>query len=284
MEVQVYTPRTVEEVLSLLKDENNCLVAGGTNFMVDRKKGKWQGKNIISLDYLNSLRYIKEEENGILIGSLTTFQDIENIKIMSNWFHSMKQAAANVGGPQIRNAGTIGGNIISASPAADLVPVLMTLDAKLKLVSAVGERIVPITEFMKSPGRTNISHDELLVEILLPKHSGTSVFYKVGKRNALAISIVNLAIVLHNDVSIIKNIAIALGSVGPVALRAYKTEQFLQGLSVHENMDEVLQQATNILITEISPITDIRATEQYRRTVAGRLFIHNMKTLLGEHL
>lgn len=284
MEVLVYTPKTIEEVLTRLKYENCCLVAGGTNFMVDRKKGKWQGKNIISMDYLKSLRYIREDENALIIGSLTTFHDIENAKITASWFQSMKQAAANVGGPQIRNAGTIGGNVISASPAADLVPVLMALDAKLKLVSSGGERIVPITEFMKGPGLTTITPDELLVEIVLSKHSGTSVFYKVGKRNALAISVVNQAIFLQNEDGIIKNITIALGSVGPTAIRAYKTEEFLHDLLVHENMDEILQEATEILISEISPITDIRATEQYRRTIAGRIFKHNMKTLLGEHL
>ena len=168
---------------------------------------------------------------------------------------ALAEAASLVGGPQIRNRGTIGGNILSASPAADTVPVLMALDAVLVLVSETGQRMVSINGFMKGPGQTAIHQGEILAEIVIPFKTGAARFRKVGKRNALAISIINVAVYMEKEAGRITALTIAIGSAGPTALRAIALSE------------------------DISPIDDIRATGSYRKTVADNVVLQLVREL-----
>ena len=276
-----FQPLTVEEALVCLAQDNTMACAGGTNLYVDRKHGKFLDKDYVSLDKLEELKQVTLQADGWHIGSMVNFAQAEKLAIPGG--ECFASAAAQVGAPQIRNRGTVGGNIISASPAADSVPALMALDAKVSLRSVAGNRTVPLTEFMKGPGKTDLRPGELMTEIIIPHAAGASVFQKVGKRNALAIAICNQAVYLETDGGKITEIRIAMGSVAPTAVRAYHAEALLKGAdkAALEN-GEFKQALKDALMNDIHPIDDVRATKEYRQTVALRMLLHNVKQLWKE--
>jgi len=283
MSAKVYAVKTIDEALTCLQKEFVMVIAGGTNFLVDKKKGKYENQNLVSIDGIDALKKVERKENGMYsIGSLVNFSRLETDWAKNQAYQGIKAAASMVGGPQIRNRGTIGGNLISASPAADMVPALLVLDASVKLKSKVWERIIPLEGFMTAPGKTLIEADELMTEILLPYRKGKSTFYKVGKRNALAISVINQAVYLEIEKGAIKKVSIATGAVAPTAVRAHETEAYLRGKKPesHEWVN-VLNKAASILMEEISPIDDIRATKEYRKTLARNLLVENLSCLTG---
>lgn len=276
-----FQPLTVEEAIAFLAKENTMACAGGTNLYVDRRHGKFLDKDYVSLDKLQELKQITEKEDGWHIGSMVNFTEAEKLQIPGA--QCLTQAAALVGAPQIRNRGTVGGNIVSASPAADSVPALIVLDAKVVLKSLDGERVMALSEFMKGPGRTDLKHGELLTEIIIPRAEGKSVFFKAGKRNALAISVCNQAVYMETENGKIMKIRISLGSVAPTAVRAFYTETLLNGKDQESLKDAefkaVLKEA---LLQDICPIDDVRATKEYRERVAFRMLIHNLNELWKE--
>ena len=266
---QMLIPNTVTEACQMLSSGNRVACAGATNLYVDREKGKYLDRDIVSLHRLKELSGIREEKDGWHIGSLTTFDLIED-------------AFRGQGAMEIRNRGTIGGNILSASPAADTVPVLMALDAVLVLVSENGQRMVSINGFMKGPGRTAIHQGEILTEIVIPFKTGAARFRKVGKRNALAISIINAAVYMEKEAGRITTLAIAIGSAGPTALRAFHTEELLRAWKrpdSEEKWQSLHEEIAIALSEDISPIDDIRATGSYRKTVAANVVLQLVREL-----
>ncbi|MGN0204369.1 MAG: FAD binding domain-containing protein [Coprococcus sp.] len=279
---QMLIPRTPAEACRMLAEGGRIACAGATNLYVDRQKGKYTDLDIVSLHQLDELKHIVHAEDGWHVGSLVVFDSIENTLNNSGCMAALAKAASEVGGPQIRNRGTLGGNILSASPAADTVPVMIVLDAQLVLTGTEGKRIVPINGFMKGPGKTGIHSDEILTEIIFPEKKGSACFRKVGKRNALAISVVNAAVYMEKEDRKIKDIAIALGSVGPTALRAKHAEKLLKGMQRPETeavWQQLKQEMTKCLQSDIAPIDDIRATASYRRTVACNVIMQLVRNL-----
>ena len=273
-----FQPLTVEEALDYLAKENTMACAGGTNLYVDRKHGKFLDKDYVSLEKLQELKQVEEKEDGWHVGSMVNFAQLEKMQIPGA--EALICAASLVGAPQIRNRGTVGGNIVSASPAADSVPALMALDAKVVLKSANGERVVALTDFMKGPGRTDLQPGELMTEIIIAAGKGSSVFYKVGKRNALAISICNQAVFMETEEGKVKEVRISLGSVAPTAVRAYETEALLKGTEKSDlEKEEFCAALKEALLKDICPIDDVRATKEYRQRVAFRMLMHNLKEL-----
>ena len=276
-----FQPLTVEEAITYLAKENTMACAGGTNLYVDRKHGKFLDKDYVSLDQLQELKQVEEKEDGWHIGSMVNFACAEKLEIPGAKCFTL--AASQVGAPQIRNRGTVGGNIISASPAADSVPALMALNAKVVLKSVSGERVVALAEFMKGPGKTDLKPGELMTEIILPAGKGSSVFRKAGKRNALAIAICNQAVYMETENGRIKEVRVALGSVAPTAVRAYHAEQMLK-----ETEEKILDSGEfkaalkEALLQDICPIDDVRASKEYRQSVAFRMLMHNLRTLWKE--
>ena len=276
-----FQPLTVEEALACLAKENTMACAGGTNLYVDRKHGKFLDKDYVSLDRLQELKQVTEQEDGWHIGSMVNFATAEKLEIPGA--ECFVSAASQVGAPQIRNRGTVGGNIVSASPAADSVPALMALDAKVVLKSVSGERVVPLAGFMKGPGRTDLKPGELMTEVIIPKAAGASAFIKAGKRNALAIAICNQAVYMETEDGKITQVRVAMGSVAPTAVRAYETEALLKGTerAALEN-SEFKTALKAALLKDICPIDDVRATKEYRQNVAFRMLMHNLKQLWKE--
>ncbi len=276
-----YQPLTVEEAIALLAKENTMACAGGTNLYVDRKHGKFLDKDYVSLDKLQELKQAWEGPDGWHIGSMVNFARAEKLSIAGG--SCLTTAASLVGAPQIRNRGTVGGNILSASPAADSVPALMALDAKVVLRSASGERTADLDGFMKGPGKTDLQPGELMTEIILPKAAGRSTFSKLGKRNALAIAVCNQAVYMETAEGKITEIRVAVGSVAPTAVRARHAEAMLKGTAQADLDSPAFKAALKAaLLQDICPIDDIRASKEYRQSVAFRMLVENVKQLWKE--
>jgi CO/xanthine dehydrogenase FAD-binding subunit len=258
--VKVHQPRTLEEALRLLRDEGPLIpLAGCTDVYVGLNFGTGPAGPFLDLAGLRELRGIRRASGGALvIGALTTFAELGESALVQRHAPTLIEAARQVGGVQIQNRATLGGNIANASPAADGVPVLAAADARLSLVSPAGERQVPVTAFFTGYRRTVLAPGELIRAIELPPPSGRPWFRKVGTRAANAIAKVVLAAV--RDVPP----RLAFGSLGPTVLRLPRTEAALAtGASVDD--------AAALLDTEIAPIDDLRSTAAYRRLVAANL-------------
>lgn len=258
--LQLHQPASLAEALRLLRDEGPLVpLAGGTDLYVTLNFGAQSGERYLDLSGLRGLRGIRRGAGGsLVIGALTTFAELGRNSLVLRHAPTLAEAARQVGGVQIQNRATLGGNVANASPAADGVPVLAAAEAHLLLASAAGERRVPVTEFFIAYRKTVLRPDELILAIELPPTAGRSWFRKVGTRAANAISKVVLAGVRG------ARPRLAVGSVGPTVLRLPRTEAALaDGASIDE--------AAALLDAEISPIDDLRSTADYRRRVTGNL-------------
>lgn len=280
--MKVHNPLNLNELLNFLdkKGEETCLLAGGTDLVGKLKEKSLHCRTICNLQHTDELHFIKEEENYLRIGALTTHREIMTSPLIRQHMPLLAEASATVGSPQIRNKGTIGGNIINASPAADTVPALMVLGAKLQLLSLEGEREVPIKDFFTGPERTDLKSSELLAEITIPKltEGDLSFYSKLGQRNALAISIVGVAAVAKLSArGIFAQVKIALGSVGPTVICSQRCAQALAGKKF---TPEELWETTQIVKEEVNPISDVRASAHYRKEMAAALLYQGLKNTL----
>ncbi len=257
-----HTPRHLAEALEVLAGAPNVWqpLAGGTDVMVAFTAGKLPHRSFMNIWQLQELRGICVAEDEVVLGALTTYSDILRHPLLCSEFPVMAAAAGETGGVATQNRGTLGGNIMNASPAADTPPALLVYEAEVELTSVRGARWVPYCTFHTGYKQTLLAHDELLTRIRLPRTGFRmrSQFRKVGHRKAQAISKICFAAVAGPDR---EDIRIAFGSVGPVALRCYRTED-----SIRQDQDHA---AT--LTGELAPITDMRSTAGYRMQVAQNL-------------
>jgi carbon-monoxide dehydrogenase medium subunit len=293
MEVYVmksYAPKALDEALNLLREltgESVILLAGGTDvvsrinsnleksgFMKNIDTSEHREKHVVFLGNLN-LSHIEEKDNEIHIGACTTLTDVLENPIISNKLPLLKKAVSKIAGLAIRNIATLGGNVMNASPAADSIPALMAMDTRLVLISATGERIVPLTGFFKGPGKTDIEKGEILKELIVPVCGGKSDFIKIGRRKAETLSIVNGAgRVVINDGKCTEA-RLILGAVAAIPLKVNKIEEMLKGQYVtSELIKKAAEEASNI----ITPITDVRSTAAYRRKVTKVVVERVLKT------
>lgn len=277
--MKIYKPSSINEALKILHELSGprYILAGGTDLLVQAKDGVLLKSSWIDISGINELKVIKEipaqnEKTGsfIWIGCCATFNDCIRSAIIEKHIPSLHQACKIVGGPQIRNMGTIGGNIANASPAADSVPPLISAGAELELVSLHGKRTVLLEEFATGPRKTILREDEIILGIKVPKDKNvTGKFMRLGTRTSMAISKVSIAIHLKNNgKSTPEHVGIALGSVAPTVIRAKHTERLFIERGINQN---TIQEASNIIMTEVSPINDIRSTKEYRRAMCGIL-------------
>ncbi len=269
---KIVTPAALNDALALLANEPEVWrpFAGGTDLMVLLEAGKLPHKNYLNIWSLDELRGVSVSDKEVSIGSLTTYTEIQSHEVLRTEFPMLCHAAAETGGLAIQNRGTLGGNIVNASPAADSPPALLAYDAELELVSATGARRIPYQGFHTGYKQMQIRSDELLARVFLPRRSETIIHYyrKVGTRKAQAISKVCFAGVITRDQERITQIRIALGSIAPIPLRCVKTEDSLLGQDVNE---KTIAEARESLANEISPISDIRSTRDYRLRVSLNL-------------
>jgi len=262
-------PKNLEEALNLLDKygEQAKLLAGGTDLIVKMKDRVIEPKYIIDLSNLKELRFISKENGVIRVGALTTLREIETSPLIQDHVCVLSDAVGKMASWQIRNLGTIGGNLCNASPAADTAPPLLILEAKLKLNSPEGERIVPVEQFFTGPGETILKNNELLTEIqipIIPDNSGAA-FLKLGRRAAHTLSIVSVATLAIVEDNVFKDVRIALGSVAPTPIRARKTENKFRGLPATE---DVIEENCGCVMEDINPISDVRASAEYRKEMS----------------
>ena len=245
-------------------------IAGGTDIMVLYAAGKLQARKLVSIWNIPELRSIDVLANEIRVGAGCTYTDIREHEVIGREFPMLARAACWTGGIANQNRGTIGGNIVNASPAADSLPALLAYDAELILVSARGERRVSYAGFHTDYKKTKLAPDELIQAVCLPRKFSGYVCHarKVGSRNAQAISKVCLAALGRVAGRKIEDVRIALGSVAPVPLRLSATEQLVRGKAIDESLVSL---AGKTAMAEIRPIDDIRSTAKYRAAVVGNL-------------
>jgi CO/xanthine dehydrogenase FAD-binding subunit len=252
--------------------------AGGTDLMVLMEAGKLSDRNYLNIWNLEELRGIEINDDGVSLGALTTYSDVQSNAVLREEFPMLCQAASETGGLAIQNRGTIGGNIVNASPAADSPPALLAYDATLELVASNATRRIAYRDFHRGYKQMDLRPDELLSRIHLPRSGVKMVQYyrKVGTRRAQAISKVCFAAVGRVDERRITEIRIALGSVAPIPLRCVKTEDALKNQELNE---ATIERAKKHLESEIVPIDDIRSTKNYRTRVSLNLLQDFLSTL-----
>ncbi len=269
-EINYIYAMSLDEALELVeKLDDYRLLAGGTDLIIDMKIGRAKPKNVVDISRISDLKFIKDEGNYVRIGSLVTLQELVESPIIRGKAPVLSMAANEMASWQIRNMATVGGNLCNASPAADSAPPLMVLNAKLVLASKKGEREIPITQFFKGPRKTELRKDELLKEIVIPYEEGSGQYYiKLGRRNAFTLSVVSVAALVKVDDNRFSDVRIALNSVAPTPVRSRSVEGALKNKEVTY---EAIKKASKEVLKDISPISDVRASAEYRREMSVAL-------------
>lgn len=259
----VLTPRTIADATaSLAAHPDAQILGGGTDFMVEVNFNHRKPSTVVALGGIEELRQWSNNGSTVFIGAGVTWQDIEKGPV-SALLPALAEAARTVGSPQIRAAGTIGGNLGTCSPAGDGLPVLSALECRVHLVSPRGERALPFAEFMVGPKRNARAVDEVISGVTVPIPDGYQGYAKVGVRNAMVISIASACLVIHDH-----KVRVALGSVGPTIIRATQAEQWLDQLQAVPGRavsPAVAEEFGRRVADEAQPIDDHRSTAQYRR-------------------
>ena len=277
---EMIAPGSLHAIVSLLaKEPGKWLpLAGGTDLMVQYAAGKLPPRKLISIWNLPELRRIEVTPNELQIGAGCTYTDVRSHEVVAREFPLLAGAARWTGGIANQNRGTIGGNIVNASPAADSLPALLAYEAELVLVSVRGERKLPYVSFHTGYKETLLAPDELIQTVCLQRRYSRYFSHarKVGARNAQAISKVCIAGLGRMANGVVEDIRVALGSVAPVPLRLTKTEQVVKGQTVDAALMTLAKKTT---MAEIRPIDDIRSTARYRSEVAGNLVVEFLNRL-----
>ncbi len=269
---KVLIPRSLEQLWQMLAENaENAILSGGTDLLVKIRAGKPAPKTLICLEQLDELKTITEFSHEIALGAAVTPSQALASPLIKSHFPLLNEALRHLGSPHIRNMGSLGGNIMTASPAGDSLPPLYVLRAAVELQSATGTRQLQLKDFICGPGQTKIVQGEILSRIIIPKEPVFShhFFEKVGLRKALSIAVVSLA-ALYNLApdQTVTDIRLAWGSLGPTIVVLPEIEQLLLGKPLTATR---LTAAANLLQQQIKPISDIRAGADYRRRVAGNL-------------
>ena len=268
---ELLRPRSLREALRMLHNEGALTpLAGCTDLYVSLNFGTLAQMRFVDLWRLDELRGIERRGNILRLGALTTYSELIRSPIVDRELPMLAAAAREIGGTQIQNRGTLGGNVANASPAGDTLPILAVSDALVELRSVTGTRRVPFASFFTGYRRTLARPDELIVALEIPTVAGRQWFRKVGTRAAQAISKVVLAGVRGSRPRI------AVGSVAPTVVRLTKTEAALAG-------GASIPEAQQVMLTEIAPIDDVRSTAEYRRRVALNLLAQFLEPARAKH-
>jgi carbon-monoxide dehydrogenase medium subunit len=260
---EFYSPGSLADALRFLaeKGDRTRIIAGGTDLIPGLREGISRPDFVLNVLEIAELNGLKDIGQGLSIGATTTHTQIAESSTLPRICPALTKAAASIGGPLVRNRGTIGGNIVNASPAADLACALLALDAEAVLRSEKGSRVVAFKDFFVGPLQTVIRPDELLTKVTIPLPKGKSVFHKLGRRQAMSLSIVNVAVSLEMEGKICRKTRIALGSVAPTPIRCPQAEQMLVN---KEAAPELLSKCAVEAMRASKPIDDQRAKAWYR--------------------
>ncbi len=284
-EFKILKPLSLTHALELKAEYGADLhpLAGGTDILVSVRNNRvdW-GNTPILLDInhlIKELKFVKETVETVEIGSLMTHTEIIDNQIVQSYIPTLCKSLALIGSPQIRNRGTMIGNIVHASPAADSLPILYARDAKVEIKSLKYTKLIPISDFITGPGIVNLNPDAIVTKIIIPKlPKYTGDYLSLRQRRSLSCNVVSVGVEMlkNNTNNGIKDIRIALGAVSPMVVRGKKTEQLLKGNQISNN---IFIEAERLIQTECVPITDVRSNMDYRRAMTGIL----LKRFLQSH-
>lgn len=269
LRVEYHRPRSLEEACALkAKLPEAAWIAGGTDLLLRVKHGTQSSRSLISLRGLGELAGLELRE-GARIGSGTRLADILRDEAVRARFPVLAQAVATMGSVQVRNVATLGGNVCRASPCADTAPPLLVLGARLRLRGTDGEREVPVEDFFVGPGETAVASDELLTEILVddPPSGSRGAFLSRGRvRVDLSLASVAVLVEMESDGATCRRARVAAGAVAPTPLRLPAVEAHLEGARLDR---DVVARAGELARDGVKPISDVRASADYRRHVTG---------------
>ncbi len=277
-------PATIEEAVSLLSkyDGKAKAMAGGTDLLVQIRSKAIKPEYVVDIGCIPGLDYINyDEKQGLRIGALTTIRAIEKSAKLRQIYPAISQAAGLLGSVAIRNVATIGGNLCNAAPSADTAPALIGLSAKATIVGPGGERVVPLEDFFTGPGGTVFKTGELLVEIQVPvPPPDTKGVYLKHSRTAVDLAVVGVAVIMVLEPGgVCKDIKIVLGAVAPTPLRAKKAEGVLRGGKIESAL---IEEAAQVAAGEAQPISDVRASAEYRREIVKVLTRRAIKQMIAK--
>ena len=292
--MEIYKPKTLDEAKILLfNNENSKILAGGTDLIISIRKESDLLTKIIDISKIHELYLIEEDENFICLGSMITFAELEeNIKVRK-YFNVLYECSKHMGSPQIRNVATIGGNVINAAPviqvpmlapkinaapAADSIPCLISLDSEMIIESINGTRKIKVETYFKNYEKEKIKFDEILTKFIIPKKNNYSGYYKLGKRNSLAIARINVAVSLNIQDDIIKNISVAVGAAGRFPFKITQLENLLLNKNKANLLDnDVLNELENSVYNSIKG----RSTAEFKKEAVKGAYKHAINNALG---
>jgi carbon-monoxide dehydrogenase medium subunit len=262
-------PKGIQEALGLLKElkGESKVIAGCTDLIPAIRRGAQSfddGLNMIDVKRIGALCSISKEEDRIKVGAAVRLTEIAHSPIILKYAPVLAEAVDEMASQQIRNIGTVGGNLCTASPAADTAPPLLVLDAQVRIKGIENEKTVPLKDFFLGPGQTLLGPKDILAEIEFPAlgpEAKTSRI-KLGRRNAFTLSVVSVAITAKIRKGVFDAVRIALGAVAPIPMRAQKAEGYLNGKEVN---GQTIEEGAKIAAGEVKPISDVRASAEYRK-------------------
>jgi CO/xanthine dehydrogenase FAD-binding subunit len=273
-------PENLDQALAAVAVGETVLLAGGTDLLVRIKKRMLAPKMVVDLSGLEELREITEDGANVILGALATHAQLIDNELARQYLPLLVQGCSTVGSAQIRNRGTLGGNVMNASPAADSVPPLVALGARVVLRSLAGCRELPLEFFITGPGKSQLRPDEILTAVVVPKmQAGEKCRYrKLGQRTSLAISIASVAVKFdfNRRTRTCRQPSVVFGAVAPVVRRISVLEDLLAATTLDEvGIREIATRAREFC----SPISDIRASAEYRREMCAALFFEVLDEL-----
>ncbi len=269
-EFDFLSPKSLNTALRAIdaKGRSYKLLAGGTNLVPDIRSQSVRPRWVVDLSGIEALHYLKEERGRIRIGALTTISDLIDSKLIKNRAPLLWEAASHFAGPIVRNRATVGGNLVDASPAADSAVPLLALKAQVKLQSLKTQRTLPLEKFFADYRRTALRAGEILTEVAfpIPDRAAKFAYHKMGRRNAMAISVVSVAVLLKMEGDTCSEAALALGAVAPTPIRLWEAESLLRSKKVDLNL---VKKCGELAAESLRPIGDLRASADYRRQMCA---------------
>ena len=280
-----FSPQTLKEAIEILqKHENACVMAGGTDLLPKLRKGLIQSKVVVGLKNIEGLDRIDyTQDKGLTIGAMALLADVARHEAIRKHYSGIAEAARNTANVQIRNMGTVIGNLCNASPSADNVPMLLVLEGTLDIEGPDGKRDLPLKDFFQGPGMTNLSRQEIVTSVHVPppQPSTGAAYLSLSARGQVDCAAVGVAVKLTMDGNTCKDIKVAVSACAPTPLRVPEAEACLRGRPLSKTL---IDQAVKMTVEKIRPIDDVRASASYRSTMVAVLVkrsltaaMHNVK-------
>lgn len=269
----IYEPKTLKDALDILENKDNVkIIAGGTDVLIKLHHGEICGIELLSIRDIEELKEINLNDNGdIEIGAMASFSDIFRSDVINDNIYVLSEAAVSMGGPQVRNMATIGGNVCNGAVSADSATTLFSLNAELLLRTKNGERIIPIKEFYLGPGKVSILPNEILVKIIIRKEEYLGYkgnYIKFSNRKAMDIAMLGVSVVGFIENDRFKDLKISLGVAAPTPVRCFKAEEFAKGIEV--NMKNIIEISERALL-DAKPRNSWRGSKDFREHLIKEL-------------